>query len=187
MHYTNERNHFYNKQNRILLFGLPPKDTWRLFRPFLLHGTYSTCTSIIVAVVRNDVTISHPTPRQHLPFHPTTSHPSPTAHRVSQSQCQKPFEWITYYCRLSKTQHIECDVILRHGGTRKGTRNEPERHDSRPDLYFFLFFLISLQFIVIGTFYLTCLFFTLHFFHTIFSLRCTLDVTFLNFAPVVCF
>jgi len=141
------------------LLGLPPKDTCRLFRSFLLRGTYSTCTSIIVAVVRNDVTISHPAPRQHLPFHPTTSHTPPTAHRVSQSQRQKPFEWITYYCRLSKTQHTGCDVILRHGGTRKGARNEREKYDSRPDLYFFLSFFLSLLFLFIDVFYLTCLFF----------------------------
>jgi hypothetical protein len=149
---------FRSKQDRILLFGLSPNDTWRLFKSFLLHGTYSTCTSIIVAVVRNDVTISHPAPRQHLPFHPTTSHTTTTAHRVSQSQRQKPFEWITYYCWLSKTQHTGCDVILRHAGTRKGVMNERERHASRPDLYFFLSFLLSLLHLLIGIFYLTCLF-----------------------------
>jgi len=35
---------------------------------------------------------SLPAFRQHLPFHPTTSH----THHVSRSQRHKPLEWITY-------------------------------------------------------------------------------------------
>jgi hypothetical protein len=127
----------------------------------------------------------HIQPRGNI-FHFIRRHPTapPTAHRVSQSQRQKPFEWITYYCRLSKTQHTGCDVILGHGGTRKGARNERERHASRPDLYLFLSFLLSLLCIFIDMFYLICLF-PPFFFHTLFPLMTYVGYHILRYC--VCF
>lgn len=75
MHYTNERIIFRSKQNRLLLFGIPPKDTWRLLDHFccMVHIRSAQASSLPSLGMTSQF---HIQPRGNI-FHFIRRHPTP--------------------------------------------------------------------------------------------------------------